>query len=291
MKKVIFLQFLFATTFFVAMLIGCKSSKHIATSAKYRQVAEENTSDIVQLRKITDNACNAGNIVANIKFSTQGVTLSGSLKMRRNDCIQIQLVALGFMEAARIELTPEYVMAIDRLHKRFTKVAYEDLDFLSATGASFFTLQAMFWNELFCPNVKELRESDLRKFAIQTIQDNDIILLKDEAKPRNKLMSSVTVSWNTNHKNGQINKAVISYIDDHNRTSELLWQYDNFASLLGASYPMKDNISIRTPKMNVEAEVTLSSVSTDGNWGSRTNVSDRYEQVSFGDLIKGLTSL
>lgn len=62
------------------------------------------------LQKVNDNAQYAKFITSKVKFSievgVQRLTLTGNLKMKRDDCIRLQLMAFGFVEAGRIELTP-----------------------------------------------------------------------------------------------------------------------------------------------------------------------------------------
>lgn len=58
------------------------------------------------LRKVTDNAAYARNIVSKIKFTmntgSKDITVAGSLHMRKDEVIRIQLTPFGIMEAGRL---------------------------------------------------------------------------------------------------------------------------------------------------------------------------------------------
>ena len=105
------------------------------------------------LLQVNDNAQHARFITSKIKFSVevgnQNMTLTGNLKMKRDDVIRLQLMAFGFVEAGRLEFTPDYVLIIDRINKLYLKVPYSHLDFMRNSNIDFYVIQALFWNELF----------------------------------------------------------------------------------------------------------------------------------------------
>ena len=58
------------------------------------------------LQKVNDNAQHARFITSKVKFSVEvgarQMTLTGNLKMKRDDVIRLQLMAFGFVEAGRL---------------------------------------------------------------------------------------------------------------------------------------------------------------------------------------------
>ena len=141
----------------LAFLASCKSSKSVTTVTPMapRSMELQET-----LNKVLENQQTAKFITSRVKFQvqvgSQDMTLTGNLKMKRNDVIRLQLMAFGFVEAARLEFTQDYVLIMDRINKQYLKAQYEQLDFLRQSGINFFTLQALFWNELFQPGEKEM---------------------------------------------------------------------------------------------------------------------------------------
>lgn len=72
-------------------------------------------------------------------------SLGGTLRMKRDDVVQLSLITFGILEVARIELTPDYFLLIDKMGKQYVKAAYADVPALQ--GADFQTLQSFFWDE------------------------------------------------------------------------------------------------------------------------------------------------
>ena len=193
------LRFLTATTCLAALVFAtsCSSTKGlgrrsggqknvktaIASKTTKQAVDAEapagsaSLSDPVQrkafLQQVTDNAQHARFITSKIKFSVevgnQQMTLTGNLKMKRDDVIRLQLMAFGFVEAGRLEFTPEYVMIIDRINKQYLKVPYSHLDFLRNSNIDFYVLQSLFWNELFQPGKARLADSHLNTFSAEDV--------------------------------------------------------------------------------------------------------------------------
>ncbi len=113
---------------FLMLLAACRSTKDAAGEAV-----------VVQPKCITSKV--------NVRITTpkDKIVLSGKLQMRRNDVIRLQLIAMGLMEVARLELTPDSFLVMDRINKQYAESPYNDVKVIRNSGHNFNTLQAMFW--------------------------------------------------------------------------------------------------------------------------------------------------
>lgn len=77
------------------------------------------------------------------------ITTNGNLRMRYGDVIQLTLVdpVLGIAEVGRMELSPDNILIIDRLNKRYVSTTYEDFTALKSKGIAFDAIQEFFWKE------------------------------------------------------------------------------------------------------------------------------------------------
>lgn len=142
------------------VLVACGTKKKAVVETK--PVTPATMSAQKFLQKVNDNAQYAKFITSKVKFSVevgnQQLTLTGNLKMKRDDVIRLQLMAFGFVEAGRLEFTKDYVLIMDRINKQFIKANYNQLDFLRNSGLNFYSLQALFWNELFQPGKSKVSD-------------------------------------------------------------------------------------------------------------------------------------
>ena len=179
-------------------LASCHSKKQ-AVKDSVTPLTQEQKQEIELLDKIKENTQPSQFVTSKLKFSveygSQQMSLTGNLKMKRDDVIQMQLMAFGFVEAARIEFTKDYVLIIDRINKQYLKVPYKYVDFLRNSGINFYTLQALFWNELFKPGQQTVDNSNFADFTTN-IEGDEAIITYEEGK--------MNYSWLTNPASGRI---------------------------------------------------------------------------------------
>ena len=94
--------------------------------------------------RVQDNVTTARFLTSKVKFSVevgaQKLTLTGNLKMKRDDVIRLQLMAFGFVEAGRIEMTKDYVLIMDRINKQYLK----------APGCRWISCATVVWTSVRC---------------------------------------------------------------------------------------------------------------------------------------------
>ena len=265
-------------------LASCKSTKNVVTEPK--PVTQEMLQTKEILQKVNDNSQNSKFITSKIRFQVQignqALSLTGNLKMKRDDVIRLQLMAFGFVEAARLEFTKDYVLLMDRINKQYLRASYEQVDFLRNSGLNFYSLQALFWNELFQPGQAQLNNELLEKFQTN-IGGDDVIISMGEG--------NMNYKWLANQSDGKIRMANILYKDRIHGNSQLNWDYSDFKTFDVKSFPMENKIIFTSNNKEVKINMTLNYVGTDSDWETRTSISSKYKEVSVDDILRRLMSL
>ena len=222
-------------------MASCHVHKKAVKDTPETVVSTETQQQTAFLEKVNDNTSKPQFVTSKLKFSIeygpQQVSLTGNLKMKRDDVIQLQLMAFGFVEAGRIEFTKDYVLIIDRINKQFLKAPYNYVDFLRNSGINFFTLQALFWNELFVPGRQSVDKEALEKFSTN-MDAEDVVITLDEGK--------MNYSWLANNKSGRIKMANIAYRDQLKGNTQLNWDYKEFTRMGSIAFPSNMGISLTT---------------------------------------------
>ena len=261
------------------------------------------------IEHVQGNAQTAKFITSKVKFSVevgpQKLTLTGNLKMKRDDVIRLQLMAFGFVEAGRIELTKEYVLIMDRINKQYLKAPYISVDFLRNSGLNFNTLQALFWNELFRPNQVSVKteaddrdkknkkdkkkhettlpaKEDLSIYSILESGD-DMIISREEGK--------MDYSWLASKQTALIRMANVLYKDRFNGNAQLNWDYSDFDLVGKTLFPKKHAITLTTPKKEVKLGMTLNYIGNESEWETRTEVSNKYREVTVDEILRRFMAL
>ena len=210
------------------------------------------------------------------------MSLTGNLKMKRDDVIRLQLMAFGFVEAARLEFTKDYVLIIDRINKQYLKVPYNYVDFLRNSGINFYTLQALFWNELFMPGKQSVDKSLLEKFSAN-METEDVVISLDEGK--------MNYSWLTNGQTGRIKMANISYRDVLKGNTQLNWDYKEFSKMGNILFPSNMEVTLTMPEKEIKLGIKLNYLKSESDWEPRTKVSDKYREVDVDQILRRFMAL
>ena len=271
------------------VLVSCGSHKKVVQGPV--TLSPEQTEGAHFISSVQDNAQTTKFITSKVKFSVevgpQKLTLTGNLKMKRDDVIRLQLMAFGFVEAGRIELTKDYVLIMDRINKQSLKTPYMSVDFLRNSGLNFNTLQALFWNELFKPNegrAQKQHSANSSGTVYSTLESgDDMIISLTEGK--------MDYSWLASKKNALIKMANILYKDRFNGNTQLNWDYDQFEMVNKKMFPKKSGIVLTTPDKEVKLNMTLNYVGSDTEWETRTEISNKYREVTVDEILRRFMAL
>ncbi len=273
------------------ILMGaCGSSKKILketglnTSVELNNVTENNTPEatVNYVQKVCANASTAKNIVSkidfNLKTGSKDITVDGKISMRRDEVIRIQLSPMGLVEVGRMEFTPDDVLIMDRIHKQYVKVGYNEVSFLRNNGINFNSLQALFWNQLFVPGTASIQEKDMRKF--EKIDGN--ISIED---------GKMKYEWNVDLATAYIQSARVVYNGSSGKSS-LSWQYGNFKKFQTTQFPTEHSVKFTISngkEMNVN--VSMGGLKDDNGWDAETKVPAKYKAVAFQDVVNQIMKM
>lgn len=280
----------------LAMMLVVSIASYAQTTESDDTTAVAPSSDFLEsqqqlnfLRQAYDRAVYVQNISSKINLGITGmgkdITIDGKLQMRRNKVIRITIVPFGLMEVARLEFTPTYVLLIDRVHKEYVKASYAEVPFIKAEGITFYTLQSLFWNELFQPGKEKLGDSDLLAFSVAKNGDNTNNINFDADK--------MNYQW-TADDDAFIKAANITYCKASAQQASVNVTYDYFTPLGVKQFPTQENITFRSKALSsgsMSLNIDMGNISTDGNWDANTNVSDRYRQITAEEFLERLGNL
>ena len=246
---------------------------------------------LVVMQRVADNALYQKNLVSNLTFTLndgrKDITVPGILRMRKDEVIRLQLlIPILRSEVGRIEFAKDYVLFIDRIHKQYVKASYDEVGFLRDNGVNFYSLQSLFWNQVFIPRQQKVSEADLSQFAVDEskaqTEGSTMISLKD---------GKMDYQWSVNPKNNQIVLTTVTYNSNAHGASKLSWSYDDFKAFGSKQFPASQVLTINTPKFGqkpaktLKANFDLEGFSDASDWEVFTIPSDKYTKVSVEDIL------
>ena len=261
-------------------LIACKSTKTVTPT----DTPTANTTIVFAADKylsmVTSNNTTQTNLTAKVKVVVdvdgKSNSTSGSLKMKKNDVIQISLVdpLLGVMELGRMEFTKTRVLIIDRINKQYVDLPYSDVSFLKQANIDFNTLQSLFWHEVFEPGKSSTKAAD---FQFKDNGNNIDITFVDHM---------LTYKFATKKQQGQLQETVITNNTDKNY--RFAFNYDNFTTFYSKPFPREMTMAFTASSQTTSLSLTLSSLKNSSDWTARSTAPSKYTKADPEKLFKAL---
>lgn len=279
----------------MVFLASCASHKTITDNnvqPQREQLNPSSNSTNEFLKKVINAGVTTENIVGSasvtLKFGDKDITVPGSVHMRRDKVIRIQLfVPILGTEVGRMEFTPDYVLIVDRMNKQYIKGDYNQLDFLRDNGISFYSLQALFWNQLIAPNKQKITSAETSLFTADLSATGASVPVKFS-------QGKINYSWNVSRADNTITSAEITYNSLAANASKLSWLYSDFKPVGNKKFPRTQDFTFQTlinnKKQQGEIMIKMSEVKTTADWEIETEVSKKYKQVSAEAVFSKLMS-
>ena len=211
-----------------------------------------------------------------LEAGAKKLNVGGTLKMQRDDVIQISLQVFGLVEAGRLEMTQDYILILNRLGKQYVKASYADIPFFRDNGINFFTFQALLWNELFTPNSMG-NTPKLMDYAQQQEGEN-LILTHTTPTLVTKFLTHATTH-------------LLKQTDLAGANGSMKWTYNSWARLNGKDFPDKMGMDMNFKNASVKAEMALSRLHMEEKWKETRTAIDKKKmkevpiQVAFKQIL------
>lgn len=246
-----------------------------------RQEAKASAKTTAYVSRVAGQTLRKNWVTASAKVGITGfgqdLTVSGQLKMKRDDVIRLSLRFLG-MEVGLMEFTPTDVLLVDRAHKQYVRAPYSEVGFLTDARLDFYALQALFWNELFVPGSRQPAHEAGRFKAVEA--DGYSVIMLDDTPRLDYLFYT------------RADRALIERVSVKERRgtgkTEFNWTYGNFRTFGGRPFPTEMLMRVTGAGKNLALSLRLSSLGDDSGWNTRTTVSSKYTRRTVDEVLRGL---
>lgn len=232
------------------------------------------------MKTMLGNRLTVSNVTAKVKVSVslgeRTISTTGTLRMRRDDVIQISLVdpLIGIAEVGRMEFSRDRVLIIDRFNKQYIDVPYAEVSFLQRANIDFNTLQSLFWNELFEPGKSTPVAADFQ-FTDQT--PTVFIDYKDRMLDYRFTTSTLT---NT------LSRTTITSPSD--RTAKFSFDYSDFEQFDSRPFPRDMKMTFQMGQREASLAFSLSNVRSNSDWQAHTPAPSKYTKADAEKIFRSL---
>lgn len=283
MKRIYFLATALTLTF---ALSSCKTP-HDPDNPSGENLAVGAIDAATVAKGIWDARIETKNLTANLgvtlKFGSKEISCDGKLRMKRDDVVQLSLtLPLLGTEVGRLECTPDEVLIVDRINRQYCRAKYSDVHFLADAGLDFYSLQAVLWNELFVPGEKSPK-SAFDRFRVSASGEHILLSLTDTPQLEYDFLAL--------RKEKKVDRLSVRR-HGNTESDEFVCVYDNFTKAKGGHlFPQSIRLSFSGSGRNAGLALSLSRISDDSKWQTRTQLSQKYSERSAEDILRMISNL
>jgi len=260
---------------------GCKTSRS-TTSIALSKMGKEERIESIQYQSIPFNT-----LSSSLRFSIKpgmkknATTVNAQLRIIKDQIIQLSL-RIPFLgtEVARISITPEQVIIIDRFNKRYVSESMQTLKERTSFDFDFYSLQALFTNQLFIAGKSSISLNDYNSFN----WDEDKFLVK--------LNNTDNQGIHYNFVSDFTNRIIQTEMYKNKEDANVNWSYKDFGlASNNRLFPMKMTMELTVPNDLVTMNLTFNAVDIDADFKLDTTIPDSYQPMEIEQIIKLIHSI
>ncbi len=276
-KKIIFI-------FFAGTIVfgfhACKSKKQIVYSVS--PVEEKENREV--FTDILNNEFRYNTLSSRFNMSlatgTRSLSSKANLKIEKDKAIQISIQPLFGVEMFRLHVTPDTLVLLDRMNKRYVQEAIDDVKKSYPVGFDFETLQALFSNHVFVAGKNQVEDTDYRNFQIEKASDMHYLLKATDRESAIEYTFTIDGS----------DRVAFTHLLEPKKKYSLQWQYADFAVVGHQTYPSRMDVNVESPRRKLNIGFNFSDIQADENFQLGIAVPSGYTKASVADILKILTA-
>ena len=259
----------------IILLSGCKTTRQ--TTVALAKVNKDERIESIQSQSIPFNTLSSP-----LRFSFQTkkkkntTSANAQLRIIKDQIIQLSVrIPLLGTEVARISIMPDQIIIIDRINKRYVSEPIQKLKEITAFDFDFYSLQALFTNQLFIAGKPAITPADYTTFKWS------------EDQFLSKLNNTDTQGINYDFVSDYTNRIIQTEMYKDKAKANLNWQYKNFGlASNNRMFPMQMTMALTVPNDLITLNLTLNSVDIDTDFKLDTTIPKGYQYVEIEQIIQ-----
>jgi hypothetical protein len=207
------------------------------------------------------------------------ITVDAQLRIVRDEMIQLSLrIPILGTEAARINISPNRILIIDRINKVYFVETMDNLKERFPFEFDYYSLQSLLTNRLFIAGKRDVTPDDYASFACRADTFFTVLSRRDSY--------GIIYEFTADHSH-RILKTVI---DNNDKTVNINWDYAAFETFGNRLFPMKMNMALTVPDNLISMSLSFSSMDIDAAFELKTDIPPKYKPIDIDRVIQLIQS-
>jgi len=277
-KKVEYLLFLAGIIIFFS---GCRTNRQVSSTTALSKMEKVERIESIQYQAIPFNTLSSP-LRFSIKMGAKKNTTTANAQLRiiKDKIIQLSL-RIPFLgtEVARISITPDQIIVIDRTNRRYVSESIEMLQQRTSFDFDFYNLQALFTNQLFIAGKSSIAPDDYNSFDWN--EDKFFVRLNN--------VDNQGIHYN--FVSDFSNRIVQTEMYKDKKNVDMNWLYKDFGlASNNRSFPMKMTMELTVPNDLITLNLSFNSVDIDTDFKLDTAIPGNYQRIEFEQIVKSIQS-
>lgn len=215
----------------------------------------------------------------NLMSATRSLSSRARLHMVKDSILQISFQPLFGFEMFRFCITPDTVLLLDRMNKRYVLESIAVIKEHYPIGFDFYALQAIFSDAPFLSGKEKPAGDDFAAFSYHRTSDRNVTLSAEDAD------SGIRYSFLVNGDD----RITFTHLFHPERKYSLQWEYNHFMMVNDCLFPHKMEMTVSSESKKIDGEILFSSITTDQLLTLKVTVPEHYSRTTLSSLLKSVS--
>lgn len=270
--------------FFIGVVIlfnACKTTHTSSSSVALSKMEKKERIESIQYQTIPFNTLSSSlrfSIKPGLKKST--TSANAQLRIIKDKIIQLSLrVPILGIEVARISIMPEQIIIIDRNNKRYFSESMQTLQQTASFDFDFYSLQALFTNQLFIAGKPSISPEDYNSFSWK---ESDYLV---------RLNNTDNQGIHYDFVSDYSNRIIQTEMYKDKKETKMNWLYKDFGlASNNRLFPMKMTMELTVPNDLITLNLAFNNVDIDTRFELDTTIPSNYQPIEIKQIIELIKS-
>jgi len=273
-------KYLFFILLAATLLYACKSSEQALRISLEKKEKKERIQELLQHAVLYDTFSGSGKISIKPGKKNKSSSTSTQIKIKKDQVIELSMRLPILGEVAKISITPERILIIDRFNGQYFEESMSRIQEISSFDFDFYSLQALITNQLFIAGKPVIDEKDFDSF--QLIEDEFQVLLN------NKDSQGINYDFTSDYTRRILNTEM--YKDKSK--ANLLCTYRDFGlTSNNRLFPLRIDMVLNSSDDTFTLDMSLNRVDINEPFSPNTKAPEKYSRISLEQVMKLINSL
>ena len=213
-------------------------------------------------------------------------SVPASLRIIKGEALMLSLqIPILNSEVFRMVVTPDSLLLIDRRNKMYVSEALKDIRNVANFAFEYQNLEALFTNQLFIAGKTEITPADYPLLQVKQEEYEALIISKGS--------QGINYSFTSDYTD-RIRKAEIESLSnsgESNKSTKMVWLYDNFELIKDRIFPMKMSMSLRLPDDEAVMDLSYSKIELDGDFSIEFQIPRNSRRITLSQALERINNL